>query len=730
MNAVDNQLQLGGDMKRNFLVGAAGSALTLLTATSVHAQTAQSSGQSVEPEVETIVVTATRQSLAPSAIPSTIQVISAEQTRVQAQIGGSSIDVVSALVPSFSPTRQKLSGRGEALRGRPPLMLIDGVPQSTPLRDGDRDGFTIDPFFLESIEVIYGSNAIQGVGAAGGVINFVTAKPAANYDGWTGAFLGQASGSGDFDSNGTSTKLAARLGRDFGVVDVIVGGAYETRGVFFDGAGRAIGVDSTQGELQDSVSFSGFLKAGVDFSDTRRLELMVNYFNLKGNHDYIVVAGDRISGRPATSIKGINLGEAATNNAWTVSATYTDGDLFGGTLTAQLFATDFESVFGGGIFPDFQDPRIQEAPTLFDQSSNNSDKHGFKLGWERKFEAVPGLRVTLGLDGLEDATFQELIKTGRKWVPDVKLTSTAPFAQANLALLDSRLNFAVGVRQETATIKVPTYDTLYFYGPARVEGGEPTFEQTLSNGGATFKLVDGFVVYASYAQGFTLPDVGRVLRAVSKPNQSVSTFLDVTPVVSDNIEVGVEVNAGPIQASLAHFWSTSKLGALLELKAGDVFEVQRQRTEISGFEGTLSARTPITGLKVSAAFASLLGKTDKNRDGVVDTDLDGLNISPDRVTLAADYQNGPWRARLSRNEFVARRFTGIGLDPRNNFDGYTLFDAYVRYETSFGSIALSAQNLTDENYLSYDSDTRLPTNNLQYFNGRGRVIGLAFERRF
>lgn len=250
-------------MKRNFLIGAASSVFTFMMATSAHAQAPQSSLQSVEPDVETIIVTATRQSLPPSAIPSTIQVISAEQTRVQAQIGGSSIDVVSALVPSFSPTRQKLSGRGETLRGRPPLMLIDGVPQSTPLRDGDRDGFTIDPFFLERIEVIYGSNAIQGVGAAGGVINFVTAKPAANFDGWTGALLAQASGSGDFDSNGTSTKLAARLGRDFGAVDVIVGGAYETRGVFFDGAGRAIGVDSTQGELQDSDSFSGFLKAGI-----------------------------------------------------------------------------------------------------------------------------------------------------------------------------------------------------------------------------------------------------------------------------------------------------------------------------------------------------------------------------------------------------------------------------------------------------------------------------------
>ncbi len=547
---------------------------------------------------ETIIVTATRQSLPANAIPATIQVITPEQTRIQAQIGGSAIDVVSALVPSFSPTRQKLSGRGETLRGRPPLMLIDGVPQSTPLRDGDRDGFTIDPFFLDRIEVIYGSNAIQGVGAAGGVINFVTSKPAANAERWSGAVLAQTSASSEFESDGTSSKIAARIGRDFGGFDLVAGAAYETRGVFFDGQGRAIGVDSTQGELQDSKSMSAFLKAGLNLSETRRLDFMANYFSLEGNNDYVVVAGDRLARRAATAAKGTNLGDAATNKALTISATFTDADLFGGKLTAQIFATDFESVFGGGIFPDFQDPRIQVAPTLFDQSSNNSDKSGFKLGYERKFESIQGLRLTIGLDGLKDATFQELIKTGRKWVPDVELTSLAPFVQANFALLDTRLNLALGVRQENATIKVPTYDTLFFYGPRRVEGGEPIFKQTLSNVGATFKLVDGFVVYASYAQGFTLPDVGRVLRAVSRPNQSVSTFLDVIPVVSDNSEVGVELNTGPIQVTLAHFWSNSKLGALLELKAGDVFEVQRQRTEISGLEGTLKFLTPIEGLRV------------------------------------------------------------------------------------------------------------------------------------
>ncbi|WP_042723354.1 type I restriction endonuclease, partial [Flavobacterium sp. B17] len=42
------------------------------------------------------------------------------------------------------------------LRGRQVLVLIDGIPQSTPLRNGARDIRSIDPSVIERIEVING----------------------------------------------------------------------------------------------------------------------------------------------------------------------------------------------------------------------------------------------------------------------------------------------------------------------------------------------------------------------------------------------------------------------------------------------------------------------------------------------------------------------------------------------------------------------------------------------
>ena len=57
-------------------------------------------------------------------------------------------------------------------------------------------------------------------------------------------------------------------------------------------------------------------------------------------------------------------------------------------------------------------------------------------------------------------------------------------------------------------------------------------------------------------------------------------------------------------------------------------------------------------------------------------------------------------------------------------------DASVRYAADFADVSFSIQNLMDEQYLSYSSDTSNPADNLRYFAGRGRVFTLGLERRF
>ena len=709
---------------RGDLLAAGVSLLALSVAGAAQAQDVQSGPT----DVSELVITAARTTLPASALPMTVDVVNSEDLAQQVSISGSIVDAVSSLSPSFSPTRQKLSGSGETLRGRSPLYAINGIPQSTPIRDGSRDGFTIDAFFIDHVELIYGSNALQGIGATGGVVNQVTVGPPKE-DGLSGRVLVQASTDARAHGDGLGWKTAALGAWRSGAFDATLGLSYEARGAFYDGRGNRVAVDNTQGEIQDSTSTSIFGRFGWQIDESLRLDLIANRFELKGDGDYVIVAGDRTRNRPASSMRGSPEGRTAANRVETVSLALTDDDLWGGDLNAQLFYNRSRDTFGGDRSATFQDVRLAPIGMLFDQSSNESEKLGARASYEREVPFVPGLTGTLGLDTLRDETAQTLIATNRVWVPPTEFRSVAPFVQANFALFGDRVHLAGGARYESVTLKVGDYTTLASYGSRAVGGGEPSFDATLVNGGIVVNPIEGLRLYASYAEGYTVPDVGRILRGVNRDGIDVDSFLDISPVVSDNQEIGAEWKRGPIEATAAYFWSKSKLGQLLVLNpATNVYDVQRQRVEIEGLELNVSARTPVPGVSVTAGYAKLKGRADRNGDGKVDIDLDGANISPDRFNFALIYQEGPLSARLQSQSYLERDFDGA--DPRNSFGGYTLVDASVRYEAGFGDVVLSVQNLMDEYYLSYASDTSNPTDNLRYFAGRGRVFTLGLERRF
>lgn len=712
------------------------SLLALTVSPSAIAQ-AQTNAASDDESPSEIIVTAARTVLPPNALPLTIDVIDKTALDQQIAISGSVTDAVSNLTPSFSPTRQKLSGAGETLRGRSPLYAINGIPQSTPLRDGSRDGFTIDGFFVDRVELIYGSNALQGIGGTGGIVNQVTVG-APKKEGLGGRFLLQGNADSDFRGDGLGGKAAGLLEYKAGAFDVAAGAAFEKRGVYYDGDGRRVGLNLTQGETQDSNTFSLFARIGYQASATGRFDLIASRFKMQGDGDYVAVPGNRLTGLPTSATRGTPPGLTAASRTESVALSYTDTSLWGGNLVSQIFWNRTHDTFGAEVTPiaTFQDARIAPIGTLIDQSENRSRKIGGKISYERAIPGLEALTTTLGFDVLTDRTEQRLILTNRTWVPPTDYRSLAPFAQANLALFDKRLRLAGGVRYENVRIRINDYRTLATTttppGGVAVKGGSPTFEAVLFNGGVVVEPVPGIRGYLSYAEGYTVPDIGRITRAVSRPGVSIDTFLDIAPVISNNREVGVEVKRGPLDASVAYFWSSSDKGQLLIANPGGIFDVQRLRVEIQGLETNLGVKLPVPGARLSIGYAHLIGRYDSDAvpDGKVDTDLDGTNISPDRLNLAADYAHGPFSARVQGRFFLSRGFYGKVRDPRNDFGGYTLVDATMRYQTRFGGLTLSASNLLDKQYIDYSSDTRLPTDNLSFFAGRGRSWTLGWDYRF
>ncbi|UNU44020.1 TonB-dependent receptor [Sphingopyxis sp. YF1] len=706
---------------------------------------------------ETIVVTAARTILPPNALPLTIDVIGKDSLDQQIAISGSVTDAVATLTPSFSPTRQKLSGAGETLRGRSPLYAINGIPQSTPMRDGSRDGFTVDGFFVDRVELIYGSNALQGIGGTGGIVNQVTVG-APSTEGLSGRLLLQGTADDGFSKDGLGGKVAGLVQYKADRFDATFGAAWEKRGAFYDGEGRRIGINLTQGETQDSKALSLFARLGYEVTDTMRLDLIASRFELKGDGDYVAVAGNRLTGVPTSAVHGTPPGKSAQNRTESVALSLTDSNLGGGNFVSQIFFNRSRDTFGGEINPQatFQDPALAPVGTLFDQSQNRSRKLGAKISYERAVPGFENLTVTLGFDALFDKTEQALIATGRVWVPPSDFRSLAPFGQANLKLFDGIVRVAGGVRWENVRIKIDDYHTLASttfracsatvttncgvstYGGVDVAGAKPSFKDLLVNGGVIVEPWDGIRAYASYAEGFTVPDIGRITRSVGEAGFSVNS-IGVDPIVSNNREIGLEVKRGPLDASAAYFWSSSDKGQLLIQGTDRNFDVQRLRIEIQGLELNLGVRLPIDGLKLNVGYAHIKGLFDSDAsrgapDGIVDTDLDGVNISPDRVNLSASYAKGPLSALVQTQFFLSRSFHAMEGKPQpnqaNNFGGYNITDASIRYDTGFGGLSLSVQNLFDKFYIDYSSDTRLPTDNLAFFAGRGRTFTLGWDYRF
>lgn len=692
-----------------------------------------------------IVVTAARSILPASALPLTIEVIDKDALDQQIAISGSVTDAVATLTPSFSPTRQKLSGAGETLRGRSPLYAINGIPQSTPLRDGGRDGFTIDGFFVDRVELIFGSNALQGIGGTGGIINQVTVG-APKVEGLSGRFLVQGAADNDFHSDGMGGKVGGLFQYKAGNFDATIGATYEKRGVYYDARDRRAGLNLTQGETQDSQATNVFARLGYAVSATGRIDLIGSRFELKGDGDFVAVAGNRLTGQPTSAVRGTPPGDPAANRTESVALSYTDTALGGGNFVSQLFFNRSRDTFGGELAPiaSFQDPSIAPVNTLFDQSQNRSRKIGAKISYERAVPGFEALTATLGFDALWDKTQQQLIATGRVWVPPAEFRSLAPFTQANLKLFDGMVRVAAGARWENVQIKIDDFHTLAqttrtlavnpYWGGVDVSGGKPSFDDLLINGGIIVEPWQGIRAYASYAEGYTAPDVGRITRSINQTGVDIDSYLAIEPIVSNNREVGIEIKRGPFDGSATYFWSSSDKGQLLVPGTGRNFDVQRQRIEINGLEVNLRADTPVEGLKLGVGYAHIQGRYDTNADDVVDTDLDGVNISPDRVNLSATYSHGPVSAILQTQYYLARSFHADAgrtqPDPRNNFGGYAVTDASVRYQIGLGGVRFSVQNLFDEYYIDYSSDTRLPTDNLAYFAGRGRSFTLSWDYSF
>jgi iron complex outermembrane receptor protein len=673
-----------------------------------------------------------------STIPHMVTVIESEELQLAVAASGDIMSALSKLLPSFSPTRQKLTGSAETFRGRSPLFLVDGIPQSNPLRDGARDGFTIDPSLIARIEVIHGANASMGLGASGGIINIITRKNA-DIEGVQQHVNTSITSADNFEGDSLEYKLGYSIAAKKDAFDVLASVQLKESGLYYDADGDKIGVSETHGDLMDSSQQDYFVKLGYDINESERLELLANYYQIENSGDYVNVPGDRDAGIGATTKKGDPLGDPNKNLTTNVAITYSNSDLAGGILATQLYYQEREAQYGSTATNDrFQDITIAPVGTLYDQSSIKSNRTGIRSTYDKINLADTGINVVAGFDIMQLTAYQEMIQTGRKWVPEIDLLTYAPFVQLERQFFE-KLTLSSGLRYETSEVSVDDYTTLAYYGgrdgatPGNdVDGGKDNSSESLLNFGAIYAVTDELSLYTSYAEGFALPSIGSILRGIEESNVDVDTLVDIKPVISENYEIGFNYNSADWHAQLSYFQSDSKLGTTLVQDETGSYKVKRQKTQVKGYELQLSYWLN-HAVEVGGYYSQLIGRTDSTGNGRLDSDLLSRDISPDKLStfVNADLSDTV-KLNVQANHYFDRSFSGPGAESAGalDFESYSIVDLSVAWILPKGTLTSSVGNLLGEQYFDYYAQTNNASATTNYMAGRGRTLTLGYGLDF
>ena len=705
---------------------AIGIALASLSfAPSASAQVADNEAQEAPGTVEAtrldnVIVTGTRTPKAVDRIPGAVSIISAQEIQTSLNLTEDATAVLARTIPGYSESTQALTNSGETLRGRIALRLFDGIPQTSPLRETNRAGSFTDLGIIGRIEVINGPSAAEGIGAAGGIINYISKVPE---PGTSATLTTRYSTQGRDDSDGW--KLGLTVGHGEEDYDVLVAASFVDRGMAYDGNGRRIGMRGS-GTINDSDAKNLFLKAGVNFgaTDAQRLQVSLSRFNLTGKGNYVGVNADRANRLTSTAVRGTPLGAKTEFNDFNQYVlSYRHSDFLGGTLFADAYRADQAMRYPAERGSDRQDPDIAPIGTLIDQSEVNSEKRGVRASWTRgELFGVEGLELRVGADAVTDKTDQRLALTRRVWVPPMEYESLAPYAQLSWDI--GRLTLSGGVRREDGELSVDDYVTTWFNNRVLVTGGTLGYEETLPNFGAIYRFTDSLSAFASYSEGFSLPNVGIPLRNINTPGQTVAGILDLQPIVVENKEVGLNWRGGKASLSGSYYRSYSEFGVSPSVNplTGD-FVMNRGPVEINGVE-LVGNYDFSDAFKVSALYSHIVGKTWFTRNGPLDRRMGANDISPDKLGV-----NLAWRPTSSTElafgaMTLMSRSINQGTGAAERTSGRTLLDATASFDTGrYGKLTLGIENLTDKQYILTTSEAS--TANDDWTAGRGRMFSLT-----
>ena len=680
--------------------------------------------------MENIIVTGSRVIESIDEVPASITVISSEKIQQHLKVSPEIQSLLSMYVPGMAPDTGSSSNTGQTLRGRKPLVMIDGVPQSTPLRNGSLGVKTLDPSAIERIEIIKGATSIFGNGAAGGIINYITRKASKEQ------VAGQVSLSSRFSAVKLEESAGGRIeGALHGTLDkfsYLVTASYEENGVQRDAEGDILGL---QYGMSDSVTQNYFTRLAYQFDQDKSLQMSYNFYSSQQKTDLGDVVGSINKGEKTYAIhvpkeqqkRGKPQGPEGNTN---FTLKYTDNEVFYNTqLTVDFYKQNIENVF-------FFSTSLANPADGYDggQSVIKSNKTGARATFNSMFD-LPFADVTLiyGVDALRDVTSQPLVD-GRIWVPEMDMKNLAGFVQSKW-VVDDAIIFKLGVRQDNIDLAVDDYKTLVLCRNGstcseefEVKGDTLQYEATTYNAGIKVKYTPYFQPFVSYSQGADISDIGRLLRSAT-----VTDIADIRTEASiiDNYEVGFTSNiSSALRFEVAAYRSTSELGTTnsYDEKTG-IYMPVRAPQRIWGYEALVDAQLHET-LQLVATYSYVEGKNTE-----ADVYLGSQAISPPKGTLSLN-----WRPidALSvtlnhlyvgdRDRFAANADGNYTVDQRP-VESYQVTHLSTQYQVSNNlSAFMGVENLFNKDY--FPARAQSYTYGGYNVKGLGTTVNLGVQYNF
>ena len=607
--------------------------LSLLTIALSSAAVADNNDSLTSNDMDHIIVTGSRVVESIDEVPASITIINQRQIEEHLKVNPELQSLLAQMVPGLAPDTGSSSNTGQSLRGRAPLVMIDGVPQSTPLRNGSLGIKTIDPSALARIEVIKGATSVYGNGASGGIINYITKRATAD-----GHSEGEISLSSRFSAVKLEESAGARISAAInGRVEdftYLFTASYEENGVQRDAEGDILGL---QYGLSDAETQNYFTKLGYDFDDEKSLQFSYNYFSSQQKTDLGDVPGNINDGEKTYAIhvpeelqkRGKPQGPDGNEN---ITLKYTDSDIFTNSqMTLDVYMQDIENVF-------FFSPNLANPDEGFDggQSIIRSEKKGARATFNTQvdFDRVEATFI-YGLDAMTDVTSQPLVD-GRVWVPEMDMQSLAGFLQTKWVIQDD-LIIKAGVRQESIDLSVDDYTTLRLCRtatqcsvPLEVKGDTINYDATTYNFAVKYNFSEQFSPFISYSQGSDITDVGRLLRAATVNDIGL---IQTQASIIDNYEVGFNSQFDAVRIEVAAYRSTSELGTTNSFnEVTGVYEPVRAPQEIWGYEALVDYYIN-PEWQVNATYSYVEGKNTE-----ADIYLGSRQISPPKATANVNWQ--------------------------------------------------------------------------------------------